>query len=201
MEYFKFSLGIIAGILSLLAYSIYIYTSYKGTTKPNVFTWAVLTINGLLILITYGLGGAFNTIWVALSYVVGPLAIVCLAFRNGERKWGKTETISVIGIVISLIVWIATQSPFLGLALNILVDFFALLPTLEKTVWRPWTEDRIAWSVTLVSCLFNIFAIEKWTIEIALYPLYLLLVDGFIAIYLIWHYSTKSSGLRPKRSK
>lgn len=168
-------MGIIAGVLSFSAYFLYITTTIFGKTKPNRATWWILTLIGLMIASSYYAIGARATIWVAISYVLGPLIIAILSIKYGEGK--KLETLDkwCLGVaIISAFVWYLTKSAIFAFCINIFLDFIGLIPTIKKSYLRPEGEDRIAWTIESLAGALNIFAIERWIFSIAFYPVYLL---------------------------
>lgn len=177
-------IGKLAGVISLSAYFFYIYAIVRGTTKPNKATWWILTLVGSMIAASYFASGGRNAIWIAISYVVGPLLVAILSLRYGEGGWSKLDKVCLAGTVVSFFVWIFLNSPFLALLVNIFIDFLGLLPTVKKSYLRPWTEDRFAWTLTVAACVLNLFALENWGPEISLYPIYLVVINGIVAIFL-----------------
>lgn len=180
----KFVLGVSSAIISFIAYFFYIYSIFKGRSRPNTFTWATLSLNAIIISIAYYVGGAWNTLWISISYAIGPLIITFLSLKFGEKRWKKVESFSLFSIIICLLLWYLSGSALLALIFAIFIDFLSLLPTIEKSYNRPWTEDRVAWLITLVANIINIFALENWSVELSLFPIYLLFVDGIITIIL-----------------
>ncbi|MDO8594965.1 MAG: hypothetical protein Q7R93_05675 [bacterium] len=176
--------GIAAGILSFAAYLLYIVATLRGTTKPNRATWWILTLVGSLIAASYYSGGARNTIWIALSYVLGPAIIAVLSLWYGEGKWDRLDKVCLTGALISGAVWYFSESSLVALLTNILIDFLGLLPTVKKSYLRPTGEDRPAWTLECMASTLNIFAIERWAFAIAFYPLYLLLINGTVTFFL-----------------
>ena len=177
-------LGIIAGILSFAAYSLYIFSTLKGKTKPNRSTWWILTLVGLMIAASYYAGGARDTMWIALSYVLGPAIIAILSLKYGEGKWEKLDKLCLTGALISAVIWYFSQSALLVLIINIVMDFLGLVPTIKKSYLRPAGEDRIAWTLEFVAGALNVFAVEKWIFAIAFYPVYLLIINGIVTLLL-----------------
>lgn len=177
-------LGICAGILSFSAYLLYIFTTLKGRTRPNRATWWILTLVGLMIAVSYYAGGARDTIWIALSYVLGPAIIAVLSLKYGEGKWEKLDKICLTGAIISAVIWYFSQSALLVLVINVVMDFLGLLPTIKKSYLRPAGEDRIAWTLESVAGILNIFAVERWVFSIAFYPVYLLIINGIVTLLL-----------------
>ncbi|OGL77525.1 hypothetical protein A3J43_02775 [Candidatus Uhrbacteria bacterium RIFCSPHIGHO2_12_FULL_54_23] len=173
-----------AGVISFVEYFIYIAAILRGTTKPNRATWWVLTLVNVMIVASYWSSGARNTIWVAVSYVVGTLIIAILSIKYGEGKWERLDRVCLFGSVGSFLVWMILRSPFYALAVNVFIDFLALIPTVVKSYLRPWAEDKLAWTLTFVASVLNIFALESWDIAISLYPVYLLLINTIVALCL-----------------
>ena len=66
-------IGVLAGILEFSAFILYYISILQGKTRPNRATWFVLTIVGFLIVASYYASGARETIWIPVSYAVGPL--------------------------------------------------------------------------------------------------------------------------------
>src|SRR3989344_1145204 len=120
--------GIIAGILSFSAYFLYLFTTITGKTKPNRATWWILTLIGLMIASSYYVSGARGTIWIAISYVVGPLMIAILSLKYGEgSKWEKLDKWCFAISIVSIPIWYISKSAILVLIINIFLDFIALL--------------------------------------------------------------------------
>ena len=177
--------GIIAGILSFSAYALYIFSTIYGKTKPNRATWWMLTLIGFMIALSYYAGGARATMWVAISYALGPFIIAILSLKYGEgNKWEKLDKWCFIVAMISIPIWYISKSAIIVLLINIFLDFVALLPTIKKSYLRPQGEDRIAWTIESFSGIFNMFAIEKWVLSVAFYPIYLLTINSIITLLL-----------------
>lgn len=176
--------GEIAGVVSFTAYLLYIYTTIRGQTKPNRVTWWILSLVGLMIATSYYAGGARETMFVAVSYIVGPLIIAILSLWYGEGKWETLDKVCLTGAIVSAIIWYFSSSAIITLSINLPMDFLGLIPTIKKSYLRSIGEDRIAWTLTSFAGILNMFAIKTFTFAIVLYPLYLLIVNVFITLLL-----------------
>lgn len=185
-------LGIIAGIISFSSYSIYIFTVLVKKTQPNRATWWILTMIGIMIASSYYAGGARATIWVAVSYILGPLIIAFLSLKYGHGSWEKLDKWCLTVAIISLPIWYISGSALLTLTINIFLDFIGLLPTIKKSYLKPDTESGLAWLLATVAGLLNVLAIDHWILAIAVYPIYLSLLNGFITILLFIGHPTKT---------
>lgn len=182
----KTAFGIVAGVIAFLAYIVYIVSIFKGESKPNRATWWIWSFMGLIIGISYFFSGAENTIWVPLVEFLGPLSIAILSIKYGEGGLDdRTDLICIAGAVISIVLWIIFDSPLIALITNLVVDSFALIPTIKKSFLRPEGEDFWAWFGTGVADSLNLFAAEKPSFAILLYPVYMLVSDLIIIFILL----------------
>lgn len=181
----KHALGIVAGVISFAAYLIYIRSILRGESKPNRATWWIWTFMGLMLAISYYFSGARNTIWSPIVEFVGPLLIALLATKYGEGGLkDRTDLLCLVGAFISIVLWLIFDSPVLALVINLAIDGFALIPTIKKSFLRPQGENFWAWFGTGVGDTMNLFAIEKMTFGIAVYPIWMLLQDLVIIVIL-----------------
>jgi hypothetical protein len=84
------------------------------------------------------------------------------------------DGVCLLGAFCGLALWFASGNPSIALAMVMVVDFFAYLPTIRKAYLDPMSENRAAWALFAVSGMLNFLAIDSWRPEIAAYPLYML---------------------------
>jgi len=172
--------GQVAGLFSLAAFVPYIIAILRGKTVPNRTTWWIWTVVGFMLGSSYFSSGANHTIWVPVSYVVGPFITAILSVKYGEGGWTKFDRFCLFGALASIILWWIFDSPLVALIINLFIDFLGALPTIKKAYLEPEKEDRFAWTLFFAGNLFNLFAVERWIFAIAVYPIFMFLVDGAI---------------------
>jgi len=182
----KSVLGIIAGIIALLAYVVYVVSIFRGKSKPNRVTWWIWAFMGLVLALSYKFSGADNTVWVPYVEFLGPLTIAILSIKYGEGTLeNKTDLYCFLGAVLSIILWIIFDSPVIALVTNLAIDSFAIVPTIKKSYLRPEGEDFWAWFGTGLADSLNMFAVERFTFAILVYPIYMLVSDLIIIFILL----------------
>lgn len=182
----KATLGIIAGIIAFLAYVVYVVSIFRGKSKPNRATWWIWAFMGLVLALSYKFSGADNTVWVPYVEFLGPLTIAILSIKYGEGGLkNKTDLFCLFGAVASIVLWIVFDSPVVALVTNLAIDSFAIVPTIKKSFLRPEGEDFWAWFGTGLADSLNMFAVEKFSFAILLYPIYMLVSDLIIIIILL----------------
>ena len=177
-----FLFGWSAGLLSFLAFIIYYITIINGKTLPNKATWLILTIVGILVSVSYYSIGAKETIWVSISYVVGPLIAFLLSLKYGESNWTILDRTCLSISIVSILVWSFTESAIIVLLINIFIDFLGIIPTIKKSYINPESEDYIPWLITTIASLLNILAIQDWVFSIYVYPIYMIVFNTIITI-------------------
>ncbi len=179
--------GIAAGALELLSLPIYIRSILNKETKPNRVTWWVLALVSGMIAASYFASGARETAWLPSVYAFCMLAVAVLSLKYGEGplRLNILDRVSLVGALLSALVWWLVRSPLPTLFMNICTEFIGLVPTINKTYRRPWTESKAAWIIGTVAALLNVFAISEWTVAIALYPIYVLSTSLIITYFIM----------------
>jgi hypothetical protein len=179
-------IGEIAGILSLAAFLPYWWAILRRKTRPNRATWLIWLVVGMAIASSYRASGASYTIWVPISYTIGPLVTSIVGIKYGEGGWTKFDRSCLLLSLISLIPWLLLRSPGITLLVNIFVDLLGAMPTIRKSYLHPDGEDLGSWVMFTIANGMNILAIDRWSWEIALYPLYLfttcMIICGLLTI-------------------
>lgn len=177
-------LGIAAGVFSLLGYIPYIFSTIRGSTRPNKATWIIWAVVGGLIAFSYMAEGDPNTIWLPLGYFIGPLIIAILSFWRGVSIWTKLDVVCLVIAGISIIPWLLLKDGTTTLFINVLIDATGAIPTLVKAYHEPETEDFTAWTIFLMGNTLQVFAISYWNIA-AIYPIYLVMLAGAMVAFIL----------------
>ena len=175
-------LGIIAGVLIFSSYSFYVLAIIRGTTKPNRATWFMLAVISTVIAASYYDVGAQNTWWVAVGAALGTSFVALLSVRYGSG--GKTlfDRLCILVGIGSLIFYFLSTNPLVTLLLTLVMDGAAMLPTIRHAALAPHEEDKFAWTLTAVGDILAIIVIDQWTFGVAVYPFYMLLINGAVVL-------------------
>jgi hypothetical protein len=192
--------GRVAGLFSLAAFVPYILSTLRGRTKPNRATWWIWTVVGFLLAVSYYASGARHTLWVAVSYVLGPLITAILSLKFGVGGWTRLDRGCLLGAGAGTLLWWVSGSPLMALVINLVIDFLGALPTMSKAYADPGGEDPWAWSLFLLGNTLNLFAIEKWRFSIAVYPVYMFLLSALILLLLTSRRRVKHDLFRKKQN-
>jgi hypothetical protein len=179
------NLGLLAGIITLLGFVPYCIAIVQGRTKPNQATWWIWSIVGIMLASSYWASGATQTLWVPISYVIGPIITTALAMRYGASQWNRFDRLCILGALASLILWLLLRSPQVALVINLIIDLCGALPTMRNARRRPQDEDLTSWLIFTVGNGLNVLAVDRWTWEIASYPLYITCANAIVLFLLL----------------
>jgi hypothetical protein len=183
---FKEMMGALSVLIALVAYSIYGWQTIKGETRPHPLSWVIfgiLTGTGFWIQLDEGAGAG--------SWVMGVTAAICfmlaaMSVWKGERifPWYEWAFLIAAGIVFVFYIW--TKEPTVSAILATLVDVLGYGPTLTKAWSRPSTDSVTSFSLNSLKFIPSLFAMESVSIATCVYPSTLIVVNGAVAILLLW---------------
>ncbi len=178
--------GTITAIVSVLSYIPYIVSVIKKQTTPNRATWFIWFASAVLLYVSYAETGAnHQQLLLPLSYVIGEGVVALLSIKFGEGGWSTLDRFSITCSAIMLILSFYFVNPVIVFMAIVLVDFFGTIPTLKKSFQRPWSENKSAWLLVFAATTVNLFTISSIRFVLLLYPLYMFITNGIIAIFVL----------------
>ena len=165
-------------IITLIGYAAYIYSIFKGDTKPHPFSWfvfATLTAIGFFAQLSDGGGlGAYITgVSALISYIVTVIAY----YRRHQIHITRSDWITFIACLATIPIWMVTESAFWSIILITLIDTAAFYPTFRKTWFDPKGELPFHYITAGSRYVFGLLALENFTTITVLYPLSLVLTN------------------------
>ena len=191
--------GKLAGALALAAYVPYVIAILRKETRPSRASWFIWAIMAVLLVVSSFSAGARDTLWVAVSFTIGAVTVAILALKYGIRVWTRLDTVCSLCAGTGIALLVISRSPLPTLLLSIAVMLFGAMPTLRKTLHNPSEENRAAWALFGLSCVVNLFAVEKWEFVIWSFPVAALLFDGTMAALVLW--PRKKNAVCPNRTQ
>jgi hypothetical protein len=82
--------------------------------------------------------------------------------------------------ILGLILWQILDLPIIALICAIIADLSFGIPTIIKTWKKPETETPFAWSMSSLSGLLSLLAIQHFVFYEIAYPLYLFIFDTIV---------------------
>ncbi len=140
---------------------------------------------GLLIAFTYhdleGKAGFVLTV-VGAAYQI---FIALLSIKYGSGGVSVLDRTCFALVVLTSLLWWATQSSFYPYVFAVIIDLFAVIPTFSKAYHHPKSEDLLAWTICMVGVFLSVLAIRDWSFTEALFPLYAFFVELTVVLLLL----------------
>ena len=173
------TIGMVSGLLLIISIIPYSIRTYQGKIRPNLTSWSLWTLVGLVILLTYKSSGAEANVWPAVFGFTNPILITLLILRK-QREWTKPEPIEIACLVFgltSLGLWCVVRqnkdlSPY-ALYLAMVADLCAAIPTFAFVWSKPNGDRPFAWCLFAVGYGLAIFAITEHTFANYVLPAYM----------------------------
>jgi len=181
---YKSIFAIISLVFGLAVFVPYYINMWKGTAKPNIFSWGTWTVlTGIGFFLSLKGGGGLG------SWIFGLQAILCLgvavyALKNGKWNISKIDWAFFIASIIIMPIYIFTRDAALSVAIAALLDFLAFLPTFRKSYSKPFSEPALTYLFSGLSFLFSLGALQNYSFVTLFYPSTIVISSGVFALFL-----------------
>ncbi len=114
---------------------------------------------------------------VTVGEILSSIMLFGLAMKYGVGGLNRNDIICYSLLVLSLVVWWATDNALVALHVSIIADTVAFWPTLEKTWRKPKSETALFFWGGVVAPLFSIAAAGTLEYSAIVFPLYLSIIN------------------------
>jgi uncharacterized protein with PQ loop repeat len=179
-------LGTIAVILTFIGYVPYICDILKNKTTPHIyswFLWGFVTALAFALQIADHAGpGAYVTL--AAAVLCGVVLVLSFA-KKSQKDIQPIDGVFITLAFISLGLWLIAKQPVISAILTTLTDLLGFMPTIRKSWNKPWSETLSFYWANTFRFGLAMFALNRYTVMTALYPLAWLLANGLFAVMLM----------------
>lgn len=176
-------LGALAVITAFVGYIPYIRDILLGKTKPHSFSWLIWCLTAAI-----SFAGQISDNAGPGSWVMGTVAVVCfgiflLSLKKGEKNIVLIDYICLAISLLAIVSWILTDTPLYAVILVTLGDVFGFIPTIRKSISKPYEETLFMYGASSIQFIFSLFALENISIITTLNPFVLAFINlGFVFI-------------------
>lgn len=177
----KTILAVVATLIMTLCVVPYIRDIFRGETKPHSYTWLIWALLQGIAAIDMWSGGAGFAV---ASSSVGALLnvfIFILSLRYGTKNITNFDTACLIGALAALGAYFYFHNAALSIAIAVLVDFLAFLPTERKTWQEPGTETASTHFLSGTANVLTLAALSTYNFVTVPYVAAIMLMD-----YTVW---------------
>lgn len=169
----------VGAFFNLIGGSTYAMSTLRGRTKPNRVSWFVWSLAAFVAFsaqLSQHVGlRSLTTFMVGF----GPLVIFLVSFVNKESYWKITTFDLLCGAfsLCALVLWRITGIGNVAIALSIVADILASLPTLKKGFQNPATEHPLPFLTGAISATITLLTLKTWSFASGGFASYILLVS------------------------
>ena len=156
-------IGIIAVVLTFIAYIPYYRDILKGKTRPHIYSWSLWGFLTILLVALQIKGGAGAATWVTAAAGLLCIGVVFLSLKNGKKDITRSDTIVAILGFLAIIFWLVIHQPLISITLVILADMLAFIPTIRKSYYHPYTETLSLYVTNALRFGLALLAVEQYT--------------------------------------
>ena len=192
------AISVFGGLLAIGAMVPYIRDTLKGKTKPNVvswFTWTLLTSIGAFAAFSEG---AYTTAIFSAASALATLSIVILSFWYGVKRFTRFDVWCQIAALVGVVLWQLTSDASVAIAIVVIVDIIAALPTIRHSWLSPNAETWSTFAVSALGALVTLFTITQMSFAAFAYPIWLTFGNAGIAAVIVYRRRMVSLGDQPK---
>ena len=184
---------LLSSFLALVSPFIYAQAILKGKAKPHRTTRFVLLL--ITSLATASLFAQHDTvaIWLAAVSLFQSVLLFIFSIKYGMGGWGKIDILCLIVALLGIILWQTSKDPSLGLYASIAADCIGMVPALIKTYRFPKTEIWTSYAIDISAATLSLLAVKSFSLQQFSYPLYLVIINLLMVIFVIRPTSKSSS--------
>lgn len=170
--------------LGLIGPAIYIVSILKGKARPHRTTRLVLFVIGALGTLSFFLTQDYANFTLFIFLSLANLVLLLLSFKYGMGGWSKIDVTCLFIALTGIIVWQITDNPLIALYASVIADCAGFIPALLKTYKYPETEIWLFYFCDLLASILIIIAHKNITLNQSLYPVYLIVVNTLMIIFI-----------------
>ena len=171
--------------MAMTGYWFYFKDIFAGKTKPHAFTWLIWATLTTIAFFGQQSDDAGAGAWVTAATAVISFAIFGLALTKGEKDITRSDKIFLGASILSIIPWLLTKDPLISIILVTIIDFLGFLPTIRKSIKKPYEETLSTYVLSGLKFVLAIIALDNYTLVTWLYPASLIVANWAFIVLLV----------------
>ncbi|HSW88231.1 MAG TPA: hypothetical protein VLG12_03655 [Candidatus Saccharimonadales bacterium] len=180
------TLGIIAGILTIIGALPYIRDILFNKTKPERATWFIWIVLASIAFSSQFAKGASNSLWLTGLESIAVFVIFILSIQRGVGGLNKRDIVILLVAMLGLILWYFTKEASFALYIIIGVDLTGTIPTVIKAYEDPESETFITWLLSSIAGVLTMISVGKLNLILLSYPFYIFVANGAVVVAMVF---------------
>ncbi len=149
-------IGIIAVILTFVAYIPYYRDILKGKTRPHIYSWSLWGLLTILLVALQIKGGAGPATWVTAAAGLLCIGVVFLSLKNGKKDITTSDTIVAILALLAIVFWLIVHQPVISFLPFLRIHFITDGLNIPSEVVIGKKEHMSPWSLRRNSIVYRL---------------------------------------------
>lgn len=164
----------------------YILSTLKGKSQPNRVSFLLWAVIAFIIFAGQINEGAGWPSLLTLIAGIGPLMIFIVSFVDRKAYWKISRLDIFCGVLsgLAIVLWVSTGSAIYAIALGVLADFLASIPTVIKSFNYPETENVVIFRNAMAGGIITLLTIDNWVFSVYAFAAYMVLIN-LVLVFLI----------------
>jgi hypothetical protein len=177
----------IGALLPLVGFASYVQATATGRVQPALASWALWAAAPLIAFAAeLAAHVPFRDTLVTLALGTGPLLVLTAALATPGATWKATRLDAACGAlaVLALALWAATRHGEAAVALSIITDGLAAVPTVRKSWSDPGSESLWTYLASGAGAGITLLALPHWAFTAWGFQVYVVAVCAVITVLL-----------------
>ncbi len=177
-------LGVLAVLVGIADAIPYIRDTLRGATRPHRGTWLIWSTLAIVVCLSQRADGATWSLLMVGAQAILTSLTFCLSIRRGEGGVSMPEMVMIAVAGAGVLGWIVADEPIIATACVVAADLLGAAMMVPKTYRDPDSETLSTFALASVSGALAIGAVGTPELSLLLYPVYFMLVNCAIAVFI-----------------
>lgn len=161
-----------------ISYGVYIFSIYKGKTRPHPFSWFIWgLLTGIAFFAQLSDGGGIGTMITALSTIISFFIAGIGYIKREYITISRSDQWAFALSLLAIPLWYFTDTALWSIILITLIDTVGFYPTYRKSWHHPEQESSLSFALGGAKHFFTIMALENISVITVLFPFSLVLTN------------------------
>ena len=174
-------IAIASFVIVILATIPYIIDTIKKHTRPERISWLLWVALGATYL-TSATRTDGAVLYILADFLVAAVILI-LSLKFGVGGKSRFDQVCLAVAIVAFILLLTADNPLYGLGLAVFIDAIGSMLTIRKLSKDRTSEPKWVWGMFTLAPLLAIIALENYSIENLLFPVYALVAK--IMIFLL----------------
>ena len=163
--------GVLALLLTFVAFVPYIQSVRTGKTKPHVFSWLIWGVGTVIVFVAQLLDGGGYGAWViGISGCITFYIAVLAWAKSGDTSIVRMDWVFLILAMSALPLWFVTNTALSAVIVLTIVDLLGFGPSARKAIVHPYEESATFFVIGAVRNVLVVLALQNYSWTTVLFP-------------------------------